>query len=348
MLAATTSRAAGPEPASLTMPGVHPGVVFDAYPESASGQQVVSRFLSPLEAEAIQRRLRASSSVIQPRFFDIEGESFLVYVPRSQPAAGYGLLVFVPPWPKAQIPPGWTEVLDRYGVILVSADRSGNDDAVLDRRVPLALAALAGVQAAFRIDPERTLVGGFSGGSRVALRMALTWPDLFRGALLNAGSDPVAAPPQHLPSAELFQAFQTRSRIAYVTGSLDQAAQDLDSASRASMQHWCVGDVTTVDEPGVAHDPATGRALDRAFQALFATPAPDTSRLAACRQARRQDASAAIDKAQRVVAGGDAADARRTLIAIDGGYGGLVAPQSVQLADKCGCGILEVSPAAAR
>ena len=58
----------------------------------------------------------------------------------------------------------------------------------------------------FHADPDRVFVGGFSGGSRIAMRLALGYPDLFHGVLLNAGGDPLGnaeagAPP--LPPRDL-------------------------------------------------------------------------------------------------------------------------------------------------
>ena len=47
------------------------------------------------------------------------------------------------------------------------------------------------VMKRYAVDPQRVFVSGFSGGARVAMRLALAYPDLFRGALMDAGSDPI-------------------------------------------------------------------------------------------------------------------------------------------------------------
>jgi len=109
--------------------------------------------------------------------------------PREHRRHGYALLVFVPPWPDARVPWGGPPSWNNTVVIFVSAANSGNDASILDRREPLALLAAQNVMRRYPIDPERVYVGGFSGGSRVALRIALGYPDVFHGALLNAGSD---------------------------------------------------------------------------------------------------------------------------------------------------------------
>jgi hypothetical protein len=63
-------------------------------------------------------------------------------VPAQAPRQRYSLLVFVPPWDAATVPPQWISTLDGHEMIFVSAANSGNDANVLDRREPLALLAL--------------------------------------------------------------------------------------------------------------------------------------------------------------------------------------------------------------
>jgi len=75
-----------------------------------------------------------------------------------------------------------------------------NDASTVDRREPLALLAAQNVMAQYPVDPQRVYIGGFSGGSRVALRLALGYPDVFHGALLNAGSDPIGNADVSLPA----------------------------------------------------------------------------------------------------------------------------------------------------
>ena len=353
LLGILTGLAALPAPANsertdLTEPGAHENVRFSQYPTIAEAKEVLSRVLSPLAVEAVQRRLQASGKAVQTQMFDMGSEEFVIYVPHKKPPAGYGLLVFVPPWPKAEIPPGWSAVLDHYGVILISADRSGNDAEVLERRIPLALAGLANAQTRFPIDPARTLIGGFSGGSRVAMRIALDYPDIFSGVLLNAGSDPIGKNPDHLPSPNLLEIFQTRTRIAFVTGDADTGSQALDASSQSSMFHWCVANMSIRGERGVSHEAASASGLEWAFQALFANARKDTDRLAACRAARREEVNAAIALAERTSATGSSSQARKMLFDLDGKYGGLAASQSTRLADRCKCGVFDAAQSGAK
>jgi pimeloyl-ACP methyl ester carboxylesterase len=336
---APLAAAATPAQPALTQPGLHGEVSFSDYPPIATAGQVASRLLSPIAAEGARRLLQASGKQLDPQMIDIRREKYLLYVPRQEPSAGYGLFVFVPPWPQAQMPDGWSTVFDKYGMIFVSAYGSGNDASVFDRRIPLALAALGEVKANFRIDPASTLVGGFSGGSRVALRIALAYPDEFRGVLLNSGSDPIAESSTQLPSPDLFQIFQTRTQVAFVTGDDDQGGLALDAASLASMRHWCVSNVSFRNEHGVGHEAASVQTLDWALHTLLARPKPDSSEMAACRAARRRDVDSALAGAQRAIDKDPRGDGRRLLLDIDGKYGGLAAPQSIRLGDQCSCGI---------
>jgi poly(3-hydroxybutyrate) depolymerase len=75
------------------------------------------------------------------------------------------------PWPQAEVPHKWISTLDRHGTIYVSAANSGNDADVLDRRDPLAVLAADNIMRRYHVDSRRVYVGGFSGGSRVALHI---------------------------------------------------------------------------------------------------------------------------------------------------------------------------------
>jgi len=72
----------------------------------------------------------------------------------------------------------------------------------------MALLAAYNTMKQYPVDPQQVYIGGFSGGARVALRLALGYPDVFHGALLNAGSDPAGTLDVPLPPADLFRRFQ--------------------------------------------------------------------------------------------------------------------------------------------
>jgi predicted esterase len=345
LVAAVPSKsAAASDLQALTAPGVHEDVTFADYPSIATAPQILSRFLSPLAAQAVRSKLERSGETLRPQMFDIGSEKFLVFVPDRQPPEGYGLLLFVPPWPQEEVPAGWEPILDRHGIIFVTAARSGNSENVLERRVPLALAALANVQSHFKVDPSRIFVGGFSGGSRVALRMALSYPDLFSGALLNAGSDPIGESPSHLPSTSLLLKFQEGTRLVYVTGANDPGSLSLDASSLSSMHHWCVANVSVRNDRNVGHEAASPEALDWALGTMSAAPRNDEPRMAACRDQRLSEVRAALEAARAAVDAGRGDEARSMLLKIDRRYGALAEPDLSELAKRCACSILEQVP----
>jgi dienelactone hydrolase len=326
-VAFTAAPGAGAAP---TLTGLQTDVVFSDYSPLSANLELLRRMLSPLALAEVQASLSRSSEQLLQQSIDLAGERFVLYVPASAPPQGYGLLVFVPPWQDARLPAGWGPVLDRTGMIYVSAARSGNDENVLGRREPLALLAAYNVMQRYPVDPARVFVAGFSGGSHIAQRLALGFPDLFRGALLNAGSDPLGSqvPPQ--PPADLFRRFQESSRLVYVTGERDSRLS-LDNASQQSMSRWCVFDTQSQMTAGAAHQIASPEALSRALEALQKPRALDAGKLARCRADIGRSLDAELRKAQALIDAGKRADGEKALIDIDRRFGGLAAPRSVDM-----------------
>ena len=341
LLAARAAGAPIARAENLVSPGIHLNVGFNNYPPIASASEILSRMLSPLAVEATRRKLKLSGGSLPPQLFDIASEKFVIYVPRRQPTAGYAVLVFIPASRQAQIPQSWLPVLDRYGVLFVSAANSGNDADVLERRVPLALAALANIQASFKINPASRLIGGFSGGSRVAMQVALAYPDQFDGAFLNAGSDRIGENPAHLPSPGLFRIFQGNTRFAYATGAADEENLSKDSASMSSMLHWCSPNISARNEAGVVHEMASAATLDGALRFLLAPAGKDHSANDACQASRQKDVRAALATARVAIESARKDLGRKLLLDVDLKFGGLAAPDTLSLADECGCGILD-------
>lgn len=311
--------------------GTRHDVVFTQYFALSRSTEMIRRLLSPLNAYRVTLEATLPGHAMRQQSVDLSQEKFVVHVPAQAPAQGYALLVFVPPWDDARMPAAWIPALDRHGTIFVSPAHAGNDADVLDRREPLALLAAYNLSQRYRIDPRRVYVGGFSGGARVALRLALGYPDLFRGALLIAGSDPVGTAQLPLPPASLFRQFQQATRLVYLTGQRDDLHQAMDSRSRESMRHWCVAGVASIDAPRSGHELPSPSTWSQALSALEQPVSPASKQLAACRD--RVDASLRdpLRKAQARLENGDHSAACKLLRDIDTRYGGLAAPRSVEL-----------------
>jgi pimeloyl-ACP methyl ester carboxylesterase len=316
--------------------GLQSEVVFSDYSPLSGSAELVHRLLSPLNAVRVGRSLAHSAAALRDQPIDLAQERFTVYVPSNPPSEGYGLLVFVPPWENAMLPRGWAAILDRHGVIFVSAANSGNAASILDRREPLALLAAHNVMQRFHVDPERTYVGGFSGGARVALRLALGFPDVFRGAFLNAGSDPIGGAETPLPPSDLFSRFQEMTRIVYVSGQNDAVNVEKDAASEQSLRDWCVFDWYAERSPWTDHEVAGPAVLGRALDMLDKHAKPNLARLNSCRLRIDQELEKTIVQANDLLAAGNLDGARRSLDKIDTRYGGLAAPRSVDLAARIG------------
>jgi Esterase PHB depolymerase len=318
---------ADPVPAEIT--GLHE-VVFTDYSPLSSNAELARRLLTPLTAAQLPQLLARAEKRLSEQPINLSEEKFVVYVPPQMPVAGYALLVFVPPWSDARLPQGWASVLDQYGVIFVSAARSGNDASPMGRREPLALIATHNIIRRYPVDSERVYIGGFSGGARVAMRLALGYPDVFRGALLNAGSDAIGSSDIPLPPADLFLRFQNSTRLVYLTGYRDSAL-GIDVQSIHSMREWCVFDVDSEVTPWTGHEVATPAALSRALHALLNPVAPDPSKLAECRAAIQIKLTAEFGQVESLIASGKVDGAQKLLRHIDARFGGLAAPRSLEL-----------------
>jgi len=320
--------------ADARAPGVHEDMVFENYsPAAASGEQQ-RRLLTPLLAKTLREHIAASGQVLSEQSLDLARERFAYYVPSGDvPANGYRVLVFVPPWQQAALPHTWLAVLDRHATILVTAAASGNEENVIGRRIPLALTGYENIARRFRIDVSHSWIGGLSGGSRVALRIALGYPDLFRGALLNAGSDRFGTPELPFPPAPLLQRFEQDMRLVYATGTRDRSNLATDRASRDSARHFCITDLHELPMRNAGHALLDAGTLDRALSALEAERSPPGD-LDACRVQRARAVSEQIARVEALLSRGDNPAAQIELTSLDANFGALALPQSVALAQR--------------
>lgn len=306
-------------------------VVFTDYTQLSSNFELARRLVTPLEAAALPVLLAKMHKGMREQPIDLTEEKFVVYVPSTKPANGYGLLVFVPPWDDERMPEVWMDVLDQHGLIFVSAAKSGNDANPIARREPLALLAEANIVKRYPIDPTRIYVGGFSGGSRIAMHLALSYPDVFRGAFLNSGSDPIGGRFAPVPPKDLFYRFQETSTLAFVTGEDDTTVLATDHQTEHSMHDWCVFNVEIRDMRHTGHHTADPDSFAWALDALDKKASPDASALAQCRATKEAELEGKLRDVEALVASGNRTDAKARLDEINAQYGGLAAPKIVEL-----------------
>ena len=320
--------------------GLQQNLRFDRYSPLSTDEELLRRLSTPLQAELARRKLAASGQALAAQPIDLAAERFSLYAPASPPPGGYGLMVFIPPWSEARIPPQWIAVLDQSGVILVTPAQAGNDANVLGRRIPLAAIAARNVIDRYPVNPERVYVAGFSGGARVALRAAIAFPELFHGAVLNSGSDPLGGEGTAVPPRQLLYRFQETTRIDAATGGEDGAVVAKDVQSAGSLANWCVYNVSRRTIPFMGHDLAKPAVLADALRMLQSPIVPNPDRLLACRSALQGELSKGIERAQAAIDAGRPAEARKMILALDVRFGGFADDRVVTLAKDCRCGVL--------
>jgi len=301
----------------------------------AGNAELSRRLLSPLTVIQMRAALARAGQSLSDQSVTAAAEKFLVHVPPQMPANGYAALIFVPAAKVTTLPKGWRPVLDSHGVIFIGAQNSGNDSYDMSRRMPLAVLAAVNALHRYKVDPARVFVGGMSGGSRVAMRLALGYPDLFAGALLNAGSDPLGKLAV-VPPRELFQRFQEQSRLVYLTGEMDKINLDLDARSASSMRALCMFNVERRTMARLGHETADPASLAWGLEMLMTPVTADAQKLAACRAEADKEAAAALDAVEALKARGLRDQARTRLYEADARFGGLAAPRSAALDAQLG------------
>jgi predicted esterase len=297
----------------------------------ATASELARRLYSPTLRDRLDRHLSSNPQAISEQTVDVEQELFDLYVPETVPEGGYGVLVFVPPANEWPVPKDWRAALDRAGLIYVAPRQGGNDQDVFERRLPLALHALALVEERYPVQSQRRYISGFSGGGRVAMRLAVGYPDVFSGAMLMAGSDEIGTRGIVLPERALAERLIGESRFVFVTGGRDLPNRAKDGRVRENLEALCFRHVVRVDVPRLDHWIPPGRSLERALVELASAPGSENN---SCMTALMTTIAWQLDASEARLVSGDAAGAGEALGRIDDLYGGLAAPRSVDLARR--------------
>jgi poly(3-hydroxybutyrate) depolymerase len=148
------------------------------------------------------------------------------YVPPDyRPDQPAGLLVYISPTSSGAMPKEWRSVMDRYNMIWIGADGSGNRTRV-PRRILLALLAVDLARQDYVLDERRIYLSGFSGGGRVASMAAIDHAEVFSGGLFFCGADL-----WDLDSAPNLDTVR-ENRYVLITGTLDQALEPVKQTYR--------------------------------------------------------------------------------------------------------------------
>ena len=307
--------------------------VFDRYSPLAAADEFSRRVFTPTTHDRLQRFQQAIGQHAVEQTVDLSEERFDIFLPSHKPPGGYGLIVFVSPIPRWPLTYDWKKVLDREGVIYVSARRSGNQQNVYERRIPLALHALENIRARYPIDPEKVVISGFSGGSRTAMRIAAAYADVFTGALLIGGAKVMGEEDFAPPPLPIMQALQTRMRVVYSTGKLDMPNRRLDARSIAALKARCVAGVFKIDEPDIGHEVPDRRTLERALKRLDQPLEPKLLKAQQpCLNELAERVETDVSAAEQAYQQHDPVTAGERLGAADLAWGGLATERLVKLA----------------
>jgi len=189
--------------------------------------------------------------------------------------------------------------------------------------VPLALLGLAGAQARLEVDPARVYIGGFSGGGRVASRIAAGYPDLFRGGIFVATSDGLGTSDAAVPPLARLTALRA-GRWWFAVGDEDPENAAITHDAFKHWQRLCALGSRLTRVTGWGHRTLDGRRLRQALQFLDAPPATTPTAQTACERALGADAAAALTEVRRLRDAGKPADARRALLDAHRRFGGLI------------------------
>jgi hypothetical protein len=311
--------------------GLQTGIAFDGYSPLGRTDVLFERLLTPLWATRAREAYAERGEDPPPYTLDIKAERFSVYVPDAPPPpAGYGLMVFVPPWNEAAVPRRWRPVLDDAGMLFVTAAASGNDAPVLPRRAALALHAAANVAARWPVDPARIYVGGFSGGARVALHLAIGYPDVFSGALIDGSSDTIGSFLVPFPPTGLLHRAQEHLRLVYAWGTADTPNADGAAFSIVSARRACLPRTARLPMPDRGHQPVDAGTFRRALH-LLEEPREVDGALDDCRARLQQRSDEALAGVRERQAAGRLEKAREALGELDAQFGHLALPQSLEL-----------------
>jgi len=213
--------------------------------------------------------------------YDIQRERFALIVPETgHPVTNWGLFVWISPGDPPKVRPDWEPVLARQKLLFVAAWNSGNEREVF-ARVRLAVDASFNMRQHFRIDPKRIYIAGFSGGGRVASMVALSYADIFTGAIPICGvnfyadladADGTRFGRTFAPPEALIAMARKNSRIALITGERDINRTNTKAAYEDGYKKDGFAHLLYLEVPGMAHVPPSGNWLEKALEFLPNAP----------------------------------------------------------------------------
>lgn len=147
--------------------------------------------------------------------FNSTEQKYELYVPEQYSAAdSWPVVLFVSSGNRGTGFQQWQQVCRRERIIFASPHAAGNNTP-MPQRIRIVMDVLDDLRRRYNIDPDRTYIGGFSGGGRVACSIAFALPEYFGGVL------PVCAGGELRQESSLRQRVIDRLSVAQLTGESD-------------------------------------------------------------------------------------------------------------------------------
>lgn len=290
----------------------------------ADGDEVAHRLLHRI----VYEEQRSKNQVLAGQTIDPSKESWQVYVPEDYTGSEpYGVLVWVSPFDSGRLPDGWRSWFADRKLIYVGADKSGNGQGVMDRRVPLALTGLANIEASYKVDLSRVYIGGFSGGGVTASRIAAAYADVFTGGLFVSTSEGIGTQDTPVPPLDRFELMVNRGRYVFTSGDEEGTNQVMNTRAEDAYRALCVLRLDYIHIPDATHANLEPRYFSRALKFLDEPKPVDPADQADCEQKREQRRATTIDAVRKAFAAGDRDKARDLLIEFHESFGPLAEPE---------------------
>jgi len=181
----------------------------------------------------------------------------VIYCPESYDGSDpYGVFLYISPGNEGVIKSNLQSILDRFKLIGVSASGVGNKTPgkklnPMIKRVTLSLDALSVVERDYKIDPNRRVVGGLSGGGHMAFLTAALYPELFQGAISSAAQSYL---PEHFPGfkmSDFTKGRRSENKWVVISGNKDYNYPEILKTSKIWKSNGL--NYRFIDVPGMGH-----------------------------------------------------------------------------------------------
>lgn len=223
--------------------------------------------------------------------YDSTSQRYELFLPpRYHARRSWPVVVFISP---GNQPSGWSsfrQACTSLGIIFASPYEAGNN-CPGPRRVRIALDVLDDLRRRFNTDVDRTYVGGFSGGGRMACHIAFALPEYFGGVI------PVCAAGDLRDESWLRRRCIDRLSVALVTGDGDFNRGEVERFRGPMLQD--VGVRTRVWVPaGLGHALPKADTITEVLEWLNQAAA-DRAKLVAAKPAARAPADQGLARAEQ-------------------------------------------------